>query len=201
MPNLTIEDIRNPSRVSGFNYVGYGSSAKFPSRKPYQAMKRPNKEASGNRAIGPRRATAEEAAQDYCDSVNGNFIQPTFALKSAGHPSRPIGQRQTRKDGHAVAPRRPKEGPGYVYLIIEEDDEGWAYGKVGESRTEPKYRLAGLQTGNRRKLKVIGQIKTDARLALEARLHRKYLRHNELGEWFKLTPAILTEFGLKRPKV
>lgn len=199
MPGLRPHDLRNPSRASGFNYVGYAASTRYPSKKPYQAMKRPSKAATGNRAIGPRRTTALEAAQDYCDYVNGNPQAQVPQLRSAGHTTKRGRQAvpQEVKDARAViaAHARDTSDPsGYVYLIGELAKH-CSFVKIGESRDDPSHRLAELQTGNPRLLVLLGKIKTGDRRALEAKLHARFIKHNVLGEWFINRPEIRKAFA------
>lgn len=143
---------------------------------------------------GPRRATALEAAQDYCDYVNSLQATPaTPALRQAGH-SYQIDEQDTDPEYLAALGvlrdrRAQKEGKqGYVYLITDGE-----YLKIGYSVNPPK-RVAELQTGNARLLSLVGTIEgteEDERL-----LHAKYARHNVLQEWFELHEEILAEFGV-----
>lgn len=196
MPNLTIEDLRNPLRASGYDHVN-ANGATDSWRAASGAKPRTKGEVTALWR-GPTRTSAAQAAQDYCDHVNGNFIQPSFKLKSAGHPTKPR-KAAVRKDGKQRARPRKKEGPGYVYLMAEAEDPMWTIVKIGESESKPEYRLSGCQTGNGRPLTVIGWIYTDKRLELETKLHRKYLKRNRLQEWFWSSRAIFAEFGVKPP--
>jgi hypothetical protein len=74
---ITIEDLRNPARQSGFDYVRQSLDKRSgrTNPAPFAAV---HQDSGGYRKLswstpwrGPRRATAEEAAQDYCDYVNG----------------------------------------------------------------------------------------------------------------------------------
>lgn len=200
MTFLTIEALRNPNRRSGFNYVGYAASARYPSHKPYQAMKRPSKDSTGNRAIGPRRATPEEAAQDYCDFANGRRGAAALApLKTAGHEY-VVDEQDTDEEYQAalgvLRDRRAQRSgkPGYVYLIIEVRPGGALdYGKIGYS-VNPKKRVAELQTGNPRPL-CLHALKRGTEDD-ERALHAKYISQNVLQEWFRLTKPLLLEFDL-----
>lgn len=147
-----------------------------------------------NRGIsGPRRATALEAAQDYCDYINTGKLPMPKSLKSAGHN----GSRDPIKDPEVVAAlgvlrdaRAQRKGvPGYVYCIGE---KGTKKVKVGYS-TKPEARIAELQTGNPRVLRLIGKVRGTE--ADERNLHRKYSDLNILQEWFKATPELLAEFA------
>lgn len=198
---LTIEDIRNPKRKSGFDYVGYASSDKYPSKKPYQAMQH-RKGVSGSRAIGPRRATAEEAAQDHCDHENGLTVpQRRTQLKSAGHKAR-------RKPGRAVPAevsaaygvirdyraRSNAQSKNYVYLIGE---MGGEYVKIGES-AKPEVRPAELQTGNPRTLILLGYYEVSTLRGADKEVHQEFAAVHSQNEWFLPDDAILARFNLTR---
>lgn len=199
---LTIEDIRNPKRKSGFNYVNYDHRSK---KNPYRAQ-------VGGSTSDPRywraehwRPTAEAAAQDYCDHINGqqaatSAIRPT--LKSAGH----VGRRdRIERDAEVEAALgvlrdargRRKGKQGFVYLIGElEKGQPTPYVKIGYS-TKPDARPAELQTGNPRPLRVLASMPgTEGPNGTEGKLQQKYIQHNELGEWFEGCEDIFAEFGL-----
>jgi Meiotically up-regulated gene 113 len=189
---LTPNDIRDSSRRSGFQFVIWDE---YSTRGPYRAQRRvgPDTEARSH-WYGPRRATAEEAAQDYCDYINGSGVTPATPLKSAGHK----GKRRRLSDDPEVAAalgvlrdaRGQRQGnQGYVYCITDGE-----YIKIGYS-TKPEARLAELQTGNARKLSLVGS--KPGTVEDEAALHQKYIEHNVLQEWFRLDAAILSEFNRK----
>lgn len=184
---ITLKDIENPARKSKYNYV---SVSLDPRPNPFFARHNIGSNADQSRPSwrGPRRATALQAAQDYCDYMNGQSGTPIVPLKSAGHPTKA----KTIKARAKRAAAKAKDPAGYVYLAAEEGDDRFV--KIGESKTEPQFRLNGLQTGNPRKLRMIGWIKCDDRLKLEAQLHQKYIHLNVLGEWFRKDPKILQEF-------
>lgn len=143
---------------------------------------------------GPARVTALEAAQDYCDYINSGAVQPPRRLRGAGHtrPKRP------RRDPHAARKRALRaeirrlereaaaDAQGYVYLVSDGD----AY-KVGYS-TDPHGRLASLQTGNPRRLRLLFYVPGTPED--EAALHAKYIGDNLLQEWFCPTPELRSEF-------
>lgn len=206
MRTLTPKDIRNPKRVSGFNYVAYKHPGSLPTGhgggKPYVAeYKVRARPLPANAFRGPRRATAAEAAQDYCDYINaGKAPAPRPALRSAGHKrsQRPL----VSTDPEYLATlgalrdfRAQKKGKqGYVYLIIEVNPGGGlGFGKVGYS-TNPEARVAELQTGNPRPLALHVMKKGTA--DDEAALHAKYADRNVLQEWFRITKELLLEFDL-----
>lgn len=193
---LSVEDLRNPGRKSGFDGVRFASSPASPSPKPYQANKRVAPGKNGIATLGPRRATAEEAAQDYCDYINGTRAAHTAPLKTAGHkgPNRPVQsdeERQLRRRLRELEAARNKHRKGYVYLVGE---QGSCYAvKIGHSY-DPETRPNGLQTGNPRRLVVLGS--TEGTLEDEAALHQRYIEDNVLQEWFRPSEALLAEFGV-----
>lgn len=78
---------------------------------------------------------------------------------------------------------------GYVYLITDET----AY-KIGYS-VNPQKRVAELQTGNPRVLKLVASMPGTE--ADEKALHAKYIKHNLLQEWFAPSMEIWDEFQPK----
>lgn len=184
---ISPKNIENPKRKSGYNYV---SQASGPGRAlTWRATKWNGKVPGG--WYGPARATALEAAWDYCNHVNGLTVAPTQQLKVAGHPSAPRKAPTARQQRQAVA-KKAKESKGFVYLLGEEGDD--RYVKIGESGKHPRYRLAKLQTGNPRKLIVLGYIECADRFTVERNLHMKHIKRNHLQEWFMKDPKILQEF-------
>lgn len=194
---ITPKDIENPKRKSGYDHVGGPKRDRRPGRtnpKPFQAE-------SGTRSHpgtlppwnGPRRHTALEAAQDYCDYINGNNIQPTVTLKTAGH-AYTVERDELDPEVAAAygvirdykAQKRGKQG--YVYLIVE---KGGRYGKIGYS-VNPQKRIAEVQTGNPRPLKLFGTIKGTEET--ERALHAKYIKDNSIQEWFRLSDELKREF-------
>lgn len=189
------KDIRNRTRASGYNYVQYHVDRDRSTRShPFRA-----EEGSrvGSRWRGPRRATALEAAQDYCNYMNGKGATPAPQLRSAGHkgkrsslPSDPEVRAALGVLRDARGQRRGEQG--YVYLVIEVNKGGGlTYGKIGYS-TNPQARVAELQTGNPRKLRL--HLSKPGTLADEAALHAKYAKQNVLQEWFRLTKPLLLEW-------
>lgn len=69
----------------------------------------------------------------------------------------------------------------YIYVISDRQGRF----KIGRS-DNPEKRLRQLQTGNSKKLEIIGITKGD--IWLEKRLHKMFLLHREKGEWFSLSP-------------
>lgn len=85
-----------------------------------------------------------------------------------------------------------------IYFFIEDSNEKV---KIGRAKVIEKRRKA-LQTGNPRKLLLLGWIRTedDDDVRLEKRLHKYFAEHRGSGEWFDLEPAdvlqILERFGI-----
>lgn len=208
---MTIDDLRNPKRKSGFNHVSVdngGSSRPKPYRAEVSLPKRERVVASYEWR-GPRRATPDEAAQDYCDYVKGNPLTsapsvPTMrgGLKTAGHKAsrtpEAIPSDVEAAYGMIRDFRAQQAGkPGYVYLIIEDNVGGsMVYGKVGYS-TNPQARVRELQTGNPRPLKLycakLGTL--DDELAIHKRTAARNL--HVLQEWFLIDRALLLEWDAK----
>lgn len=74
-----------------------------------------------------------------------------------------------------------------IYLIecINEYDE--PIYKIGHTKNNPIKRLRQLQTGNGRKLKLVGEYLTRYGTKLEKTLHRRYSDLNITNEWFRLS--------------
>lgn len=192
---ITPDDIRNPASVTGFDHVN--RMEKKATRYRGQAYGGKDTKA-GHSWYGPSRKTALEAAQDYCDHVNQKGIVVRANLKTAGHSQPPQrSQHPKRIEANRLlreaAADESGDTAGYVYCVGE---TGTRYAvKIGKSRTHPRYRLNGLQTGNPRKLKLLGFTKVPNRHEAETALHVKYAGLNLLGEWFRLTPEVLSEFA------
>lgn len=191
---ITPKDIRNTKRKSGYDHVASKEGLPTPRPKPYQA--RSGHTGAGRKTnywFGACRATALEAAQDYCDYINGNNIQPTVTLKTAGHNYN-IERAELDPEVEAAygvirdykAQKRGKQG--FVYLIVE---KGGRYGKIGYS-VNPQKRIAEVQTGNPRPLRLFGTIPGTE--DTERALHAKYIKDNALQEWFKLSDELKREF-------
>lgn len=189
---LTIEDIRNPDRISGFSHVGKSTGP-----NPYQAVVRYQQGLSGSRAVGPRRATAEQSAQDYCDYINGGGATlVSSGVNTAGHKGRRSVLERDEEVEAALGMLRDARAQragrqGYVYLIGVEGDD-WGV-KVGYS-VNPEARVPELQTGSPRILRLLATFKGTT--ADERSLHSRYLCDNLVGEWFRPTPELLSEFDL-----
>jgi hypothetical protein len=203
---LTIEDIRNPARKSGFNHVTYAASVLHPSNKPYQADVNSGAAKNVRAYKGPRRATATEAAQDLCAYANGltSFVRklrqprkqkpPALNLKRANHPTR----HRTPTTSHSkraatrTRPRRRTTIVGTVYLIGEVGNADVV--KIGWSKDDGFARLRELQTGNHRLLCGIAE-RPGTKLD-EYNMHLRHEADNVLNEWFEVTPGLLSEFDV-----
>lgn len=203
---LRVEDIRNPARKSGFDHVGNSGNNKLWQANVYggKASK------AGHAWWGPTRALPEDAAQDYCDYINGNpSAARTPALKSAKHNGKRNPLRRDEEVEYALGVLRDARAQragkqGYVYLIGQKDWRGDtivdgvrvdAFVKVGYS-TNPEARVPELQTGNARELVLLA--KKEGTLDTEAAIHKAFIDDNVLQEWFRLSSALLSEFGLDR---
>jgi T5orf172 domain. len=84
---------------------------------------------------------------------------------------------------------KPPQLPTYLYFI-----KSGAYVKIGIS-TDPKARIRELSTGNPDQLVLIGKLpfddRTDAGME-ESRWHAKFETERVRGEWFRITPRILS---------
>lgn len=74
-----------------------------------------------------------------------------------------------------------------IYFFIEDTNESV---KIGRAKDIERRRKA-LQTGNPRKLQLLGWIRTDegVDVALEKSLHEEFSQQRGSGEWFELDPA------------
>lgn len=195
---ITLKDIRKPTNVSGFTHVGLVAGPSRAQSRPYfQAY-----ENGGRRGDwkGPARLTANEAAQDYCDRMNGLGVTPTPMLKSAGHEAKRDSLPSDPEVEHALGVLRDAKAQlegkqGYVYLIIEEHPGGaLKFAKVGYS-TNPRARVAELQTGNPRPLSL--HLMKEGTIEEEAAIHQRHIRQNVLQEWFRVTPELLLEWDVE----
>jgi hypothetical protein len=206
---ITPDDLRDSTRASGYRYVSNAQSSN--GKEPLWCAKkgRFQKGTAATDWHGPCRKDPREAAQDYCDYMNGVLGTPgitTRALKSAGH--QPAKRKKLSDDPEVAAALgvlRDAKGQaagnqGYVYLIVEVQWTGavnmlGGYGKIGYS-TCPEARVRELQTGNPRKLKLVGYTKGTEED--EKRIQQEYIERNETGEWFRLTPLMYSRFDKKK---
>ncbi|NDK09129.1 hypothetical protein EOM39_07890 [Candidatus Gracilibacteria bacterium] len=75
-----------------------------------------------------------------------------------------------------------KSQRGFIYLISDGE-----FTKIGLTDKKTNIRLASLQTGNARKLTIVGEYETKNRYAEEKRLHNIFRSQHISGEWFSLT--------------
>lgn len=211
---LTIEDIRNPDRKSGFEHVQYHADRDNGSARPYKAQfgSRPSKPGGKGGEQGPRRFTAEEAALDYCDYVNSGravFDRPVlkrvqrdnFVAKNR-QPRKPKSDEILRLEAELRAAREAhyESGPTDCYLVSEKVviPQDVYYVKIGYAGDEAT-RVSGMQTGNPRDLLVLalldGTEERDGK-EIERELHALHIECNHRNEWFEATPEILASFGL-----
>lgn len=221
---LTPDDIRNPRRQSGFNYVTRAHSTG--SRTPLWCARKGqfNKGTAATDWHGPCRKDPLEAAQDYCDYVNGSPSRMPKRLKTAGHKQRtprtprkgPTATEQRiaelEKELRGLKRQREKDSSGrqgYVYCIAEAAAPheptlvltrkkevvaaliGARGVKIGHA-VDPHKRIAELQTGNPRKLILLGFIK--GTMEDEAHLHQRFHKDNVLQEWFCPSRELLSLF-------
>lgn len=188
---LTPADIENPKRSSGYDHVG-NNRGRWRAQV-YGARKGQAKHSNGFAWWGPNRTDPAEAAQDYCNYINGHPERLPATLRSPGNrvPRDPIDDREVEaargvlRDARA---QRRKLAQGYVYLITD----GTAV-KVGYS-VKPAARVSELQTGNPRKLRLLAAMKGTEED--EAAIHQRFMDHNIILEWFIPSEALYSVFGL-----
>ena len=194
---LTPADLRS-NGATGYRYVkksdaktskGHGGGL------PFQAQagdRRPG----GNYWFGPRRATALEAACDYCDHVNSGQAPKGRMLRRANHPVRrsPVTKKQTTATKQTRKPHSARTLRGSVYLIGIKGNTSAV--KVGFSSAPGFPRLNELQTGNPYLL--VGIAEFAGTLRDEYDLHVRYEPDNMLNEWFRASDELLSEFDLTR---
>ena len=193
---ITVDDLRKPANVSGFAQVGLVDGPSRTSPPYYQAYEKGGRKGHWK---GPARATALEAAQDYCDRANGGQLAPAAQrLKSAGHngvraqveiPSDIEAAYGMIKDYRAQQAGKQ----GYVYLIVEGrgPEDVLVYGKIGFS-TNPQARVRELQTGNPRPLRLY--YSRPGTLEDERAIHNRHIDKNVLQEWFLIDKELLLEW-------
>jgi len=85
---------------------------------------------------------------------------------------------------------------GYVYLILQIDENGEESHKIGISKNDPELRLKNLQTGNPNKIDILRIYESKNYKKLEQWLHSRYNLKKTLAknEWFKLTNEDVLSF-------
>ena len=77
--------------------------------------------------------------------------------------------------------------------IISANINGEILYKIGISK-DAKKRLKELKTGNAADLNIINQFESKWASKIEANLHRRFYSTKISGEWFSLTPEIVSNF-------
>lgn len=200
---LTIEDIRNPARKSGFDHVNQ-NNGEYNNRTPTWRAEGPYGSANSARGKwrGPSRYDATLAAQDYCDYINDNAVTVPATLATLDKSDRPVAARRTLTDREKTAravireetvKNPPKALHDPICYLIGVKGDSYAV-KVGYADYNVYSRLDSLQTGNPRELVLLGQLPGGK--ATESALHAKYATWNILQEWFWPAASLLLEFGL-----
>ena len=78
---------------------------------------------------------------------------------------------------------------GYVYLLLEINQHGEEYHKIGISKNSPEKRLKQLSTGNPNEIRVLNTYESVNYKKIEKWLHSRYKTNKTLAnnEWFNLT--------------
>ncbi|HYI40008.1 MAG TPA: GIY-YIG nuclease family protein [Allosphingosinicella sp.] len=71
---------------------------------------------------------------------------------------------------------------GYVYFVVTAGSQD-KHVKIGFSKSDPRRRMAALQTGNHKHLRILGFLPGCRRM--EAALHVQLAPHRASGEWFR----------------
>ncbi|MDP2590393.1 GIY-YIG nuclease family protein [Vibrio splendidus] len=79
-----------------------------------------------------------------------------------------------------------------LYFIIENENLIVQRIKIGISKS-PVQRLRNLQTGNSRRLALMGWIDSDNDRKLEKEFHQKYSDVRVIGEWFEINHEVVLE--------
>lgn len=79
-----------------------------------------------------------------------------------------------------------------IYFIIENEDLINQRIKIGYSKN-PGDRIRALQTGNSRKLALMGWIESQNDCVLERQLHCKYQAYQVLNEWYEIDHSIVID--------
>ncbi|MFL0912641.1 GIY-YIG nuclease family protein [Vibrio parahaemolyticus] len=79
-----------------------------------------------------------------------------------------------------------------LYFIIENEDLINQRIKIGISK-DPVKRLKALQTGNSRRLALMGWIDSGSDRELERQLHQKYREQRVIGEWFEINHEVVLD--------
>lgn len=83
---------------------------------------------------------------------------------------------------------------GYVYLLLEVNQHGEEYHKIGISINHPELRVKQLQTGNPNLIRVLSFYESVNFKKVERLMHARYLRTLAENEWFNLTDEEVLNF-------
>jgi hypothetical protein len=119
-------------------------------------------------------------------------------LRQARHGGRTDAKPLSTKAKEELRERREEAAgtPSMCYLLGMEGDRTAV--KIGSS-TNVYRRMAQIQAGNPRKLKVLGLLPGGE--AKERELHKKFMRYHRpefIGEWFAVAPEIFNHFARGR---
>lgn len=195
---LTIDDIRKSGNRSGFAQVRSASAG--PNGGGQTCLWKSYHYATNWR--GPYRRLPEEAAQDYCDYVNGNAVQASATLATVDKSARPQKRQRTisdrerrlRKELKLEQDRNPpaRMHEPICYLVGIKGD---VYAvKIGYADYNVYSRLDSLQTGNPRELILLATL--PGGMETERKLHAKFQNLNILQEWFRPSRELLLAFGM-----
>lgn len=193
---LTIDQLRTDHNISGFRYV-----VRAGNKAGFQGSRNGGGRRDGWR--GPLRATAEQAARDYCDYANGVNTLPPAALKTIKH-KRPKRRQRPVQPGHIAQKRREvrewdREALAalpvcnHIYLMGVVGDRSGV--KIGEA-WDAGNRAAEGQTWHHRPLVVLGVVKTDIPRGADKIVHALFKKHHLNNEWFRPAQEVLSYFGV-----
>jgi hypothetical protein len=85
---------------------------------------------------------------------------------------------------------------GYVYLLLQVDDQGLETYKIGVSKNNPELRVKQLSTGNPNQISVLRVYESDNYKKVENWMHRKYhaSKTSAENEWRNLTNEEVISF-------
>ena len=85
---------------------------------------------------------------------------------------------------------------GYVYLVLEVNQNGEEYHKIGISKNTPEKRVKQLSTGNPNEIRVLSVYESINYKKVEKWLHSRYYSKKTLAnnEWFNLTDEQVLSF-------
>lgn len=151
-----------------------------------------SKRAGGNICVSCYRERERERQRAY---RGGATVTP---LHRAGHVGRPSNDPEVAYALGVLRDARAQRAgkQGYVYCIGERGRDLGV--KIGYS-VNPTARVAELQTGNPRELVLLGAFQGTE--ADERDLHERYFGDNLVGEWFRPSPALLSEFDIESEEV